>query len=193
MRNLTVFLLFTLLFTACQDENTLARWGLIDFDRDTFERERAAWEASGITNYAVTESFSLSYVGYNVKARITVRDGVIEDKKNLTEWELEHTESIGADGPAAFRVIKTVPAIYNYVEEEIKDFCAAYHYDEIRLHITISYDEEKLFHAETPSRKTHTETRRGMRTRRHRGYRGHRGVIRKHRVTFIIFGNTYII
>jgi len=133
MRTLFFFCLLPFLFTSCS-MNT----ALVDFDRATFERERAAWEASCVTNYAVTESFSSSTFG-SCKARITVRDDVIVEKENLFEWELENPESIGPSGPLAFRYVKTVSEVYDDVLSYIEEFLSRAD-GSMRLSIDIGYD-----------------------------------------------------
>jgi len=138
MRVVLLSFLVVILFSTCMENNLL-----VDFDRDTFDRERAAWEALSMTDYAVTEDFEMSSAAPGVMARITVRGGIIADKENLTEWELEQPESIGVNGPLAFSRVKTVPEIYDWILQECEEF-STYATGSRRLSIEVSYD--KTYH-----------------------------------------------
>jgi hypothetical protein len=116
----------------------------VHFDRKTFDRERAAWEAAGITDYEVVESFSSSSFGTNREARITVENNIIVQRENLDEWELAHPETIGDDGPVAFQYVKTVSEIYAWIAWRVEEFLAGAD-GTWRLWIDISYDTTRHY------------------------------------------------
>jgi hypothetical protein len=132
MRHSLFAVMTALIFTGCLWETEP-----VHFDRKTFDRERAAWEAAGITDYTVEE-----VVGYDLapnKTRVTVRGGVITRKETLSKWDLEHPEDVPPEGPEAFSYVKTVSEVYEWVVWCVEEFLAGADGTR-RLWIDISYD-----------------------------------------------------
>ena len=88
MRKLTILLLAAVSITACQFPLQQ-----IDFDTDTFNRERAAWLEEDIAAYSYEFKYGSLAVGPGyIHARVTVEDNAITGIENLKpekEWKVD--------------------------------------------------------------------------------------------------------
>jgi len=103
-------LALVLCFTGCP-------WNeeLLVFDKAAFDRERAAWEAAGIDNYAVDEVLNYDALAPN-KTRVTVQDGAIVLRENLLkDWNSEHTDGINFDDPDVLSQFETMADFYAWL------------------------------------------------------------------------------
>ncbi|GHV87759.1 hypothetical protein AGMMS50267_01190 [Spirochaetia bacterium] len=78
-------LLSWIVLTSCE-QNT----GTLSFDKAAFDRERAAWEASAITDYQFTTSYGNSAIFSGKGVQITVRENSEPVIEMLNEWALEN-------------------------------------------------------------------------------------------------------
>jgi len=139
MRHSLFAVMTALIFTGCPWETEP-----VHFDRKTFDRERAAWEAAGITDYEVEE-----VVGYDLapnKTRVTVRGGDITQLENLSKWDLEHPEDVPPEGPEAFLYVKTVSEVYAWIASEYEEFIRGADGTE---HLTIGVNYDTTYHYPT--------------------------------------------
>ncbi len=67
----------------------------VDIDRESFEKEYAAWEAQNIENYVFTFDYLSSDIGPNGPATIRVQDGVSSILENQTPNRIPMVQSIG--------------------------------------------------------------------------------------------------
>jgi hypothetical protein len=104
------------------------------FDKETFDQQRAAWEAQGTKGYSVVEAFSSNNYGY-LKGRIVVEDNIIVLKENLDEW----VEAQYLDDP------RYVPIVFGElitVSELYADIARRYEYPGEIWKIEVLYNEK---------------------------------------------------
>jgi hypothetical protein len=76
----------------------------VQFDRDTFNRERALWEAQHITDYVFTEIYFPDYPAGNVRITVSGNDAI----------SFERQDDYGSD-----TFSDTIFGIYNKIEKDV--------------------------------------------------------------------------
>jgi hypothetical protein len=140
MRHSLFAVMTALIFTGCPWETEP-----VVFDRKTFDREWAAWEAAGITDYTVVEALNYDFLAPN-KTCITVRGGDITQMETLSKWDLEHPDDVPPEGPEAFSYVKTVSEIYAWIASEYEEFIRGADGTE---HLTIGVNYDTTYHYPT--------------------------------------------
>jgi len=117
------------------------------FDKAAFERERAAWEAQGITSYTfeIREFFS---AGPGPHIQITVTDGKITDIENLIDDEWSDLERY--DPSRLVNGWGTISSVYDRIAERYANALAyidnykedEYRYIHIKYNPRYHYPEE---------------------------------------------------
>jgi len=136
-----LFLSFTLL--SC---DVLVPW-VIEFDKERFDLEWAAWEEQGLVDYSVRQEHSNYRPGMLI-ATIVVQNGTIIEKEALDEWSLAQLEKNSDYKPRILDLVKTISEIYIYINSRYESkekkglnieitYNKEYHYPE---YIKISYE-----------------------------------------------------
>jgi len=138
-----VILLCSLVFWGCFPDLIGSKVPeFIDFDTESFNREWAAWEAQGLTDYSMDEDFLIPGVKREI-ARIVVQDNVIIQKETLDKWDGLEMQYPAYYTPPVFEDFKTISEIYAWVnrvyEETVEQYTDS---DGYGISIFITYNKE---------------------------------------------------
>ena len=126
---------------------------IVEFDKERFDQEWAAWESQELLNYSVSQGHDYPSIASGFYARITVKDNLIVEKKALDKWSLSQLEKNPDYIPIIFNYVKTISEIYDWVNNRyesrakkglsiIIEYNEKYHYPEyIYIHHS-SYKEQ---------------------------------------------------
>jgi len=121
-----IILLGSLVFLSCYPQDVEPPF--IGFDTESFNREWTAWEAQGITGYAVEEDVLIAGRRREI-AHIVVRDNVIIQHETLDRWDdineedhlyhLYYTRGL-------LNEVRTISEIYAWVNRVYEEAVALY-------------------------------------------------------------------
>ena len=137
MKTLCVILM-CVVFLGCRPEPEPEPY--IVFDRESFDRERAAWEEQGIVNYTVAEEFDSNPP--TPKVRIFVEGNAITRAEDLLLGELINPSSFTHSFP-----LRTISGVYAMIAETYENMKETIH-DEWRgrnikyVRINVTYNKE---------------------------------------------------
>jgi hypothetical protein len=125
MVNKKIFLFFSILcslvLVTCEYLIPQENWQLnskppdfIEFDTERFNREWAAWEAQGITDYSVEEDVLMPNFRREI-ARIVVRDNAIIQNETLDRWDRVNVEDHPYYTRGFLNEVRTISEIYAWV------------------------------------------------------------------------------
>ena len=90
MKAIYLFFIFTALFISCSGSTEPVE-PLIEMDRESFEKEFAAWNLQGIKNYQFSYEYSSSSIGPSLKpVKITIEEGT----ESIIEHPYDYIESV---------------------------------------------------------------------------------------------------
>jgi len=115
----------------------------IEFDTERFNREWAAWEAQGITDYSVEEDVLISGKRREI-ARIVVQDNAIIQNETLDRWDMVNVEDHPYSARGLLNEVRTISEIYVWVNRVYEEAVALYTDSKGRygIRIGITYNEE---------------------------------------------------
>ena len=108
---LSLLSLWSFVFLNCE---SFVPWGVIEFDKERFDEEWAAWEAQGLVNYSVKQAYSSVYPR-KIRTHIIVQENAIIHKEFVDSWSLEQLEK---DPDYIRRIdsfVKTISEIYDHI------------------------------------------------------------------------------
>ncbi|GHV87757.1 hypothetical protein AGMMS50267_01170 [Spirochaetia bacterium] len=140
MRNIIGIVFLTLLaLTSCwQGTVVTGDWDRLTFDKAAFDRERAAWEASAITDYQFTQKSSFEASGPGL-VRFTVRENSDPVIEMLDEWI---RENVPEENWGFYYRGTTISAIYATIAEAYESAKNAVKTEECAVFFNITYNTQ---------------------------------------------------
>ena len=102
-------LLISLILISCSDSDDSDEFARLNFDQNTFEKNRQLWENSGIKDYTFIQEYSSSSVGRLPKLITVVIDGTLDTIYSLSNLGLDyHIEN--------YTNYKTIDDVFQFIE-----------------------------------------------------------------------------